>query len=167
MLSQKEYACALWRKARVSTVFPHEYSSQRLGRPSSLLSYTQLNLPLEDEYIRRNTMTQRVEEIGCLSWDPYDADKMVSTHAPISHGLNVVVSANGLEIQRTNMKYDDPSKAASIQRATRDCDPEEQLQDNNDNKVNPSHMMITCYERDSTTSDDLLLIPDEESYNGK
>lgn len=69
--------------------------------------------------------------------------------------------------QRTETQHDKPSKVPSIQRASLDCYPDEELLDSNDNNVDPANMMITRYERDSTTLDDLMMILDEESHNGE
>lgn len=46
-------------------------------------------------------MTQTVENIRCSSRVPYDTDKMVSTHAPVIHGVAPKVLAEDLMNQRT------------------------------------------------------------------
>lgn len=164
MATQKEYNRT---NARASTVFPHGYFPQRIFKPSPACSSMRFSSPPEAEWIRRDAMAQRVDKIRYSGRVPYDTNKMVLTRASISHDLVAVVSADNLEIQRIETCHDQPSKVPLSQRASQDCDTEEKLQDNNGDNVDLAHMMITSSEQYSTTSDDHLQIPEEESHNGE
>lgn len=107
-------------------------------------------------------MTLKVEMIRCSYWVPYDTDKMVATHTPISHGPVAIVSADDLEIHNIETQHDDPSDIHSIQGESQDCDPKEQLQDN---KVDLKLMMIISFKTSLTTVDAILKIHDKQSHN--
>lgn len=110
-------------------------------------------------------MTRRVEKIKYFGRVPYDTNKMVLINTPISQGLIATVSTDDLEIQRTDRQYD-PLEVPFIQRASPNCDLKEKLQDDKDNDVDPTYMIITSCARDSTCPKDLFQIPIEESHNG-
>lgn len=78
----------------------------------------------------------------------------------------MVLLGNYLEIQRIETYYEEPSEVLSSQRASQDFDPEEQFLENKDTN-DLTYMMITNCEWDSTTLDDHLQIPEEETHNGE
>lgn len=60
----------------------------------------------EEEYIRKDAMTQRVDNIRCVKKVPYVCDKTVSTHAPIFDNLAPVVLADDLVNQKMDTLYE-------------------------------------------------------------